>query len=123
MSEQGVSASESGAASDRARLEAAVAACEVELADISRESAPREWAMVQLRLGEALRELVDPYQNDWPRNSALLTQARQSFEAGLEVAVQLPPHDRAMLQMRLGQLLSGTVTNRSRSILLCSEAT
>lgn len=123
MSEQGMFASESGAASDRARLEAAVATREAELASISRESAPREWAVGQLRLGEALSELIRSYLDDWSKTDELRTRARQSFEAALEDAVQLLPLDRAMLQMQLGQLLStDRMVDAPRSVQLCSQA-
>jgi hypothetical protein len=123
MRGQGVSDPESEAASDRARLETAVAACEAELAATSREAAPRQWATVQLRLGEALRELANSCQDDWSKADALRTRARQSFETALEDAVQLPQLELAMLQMRLGQLLSiGSGTDLPRSIQLCSEA-
>jgi uncharacterized protein DUF6745 len=123
MSEQGVSASKSGAAGDRARLEAAAAACEAELTSLSREAAPREWAAVQARLGEALAELADLHQGEWLKAYELRARAKQSLEAALEDGPHLPRLDRAMLQMQLGQVLStGVMTDAPRSVDLCSEA-
>src|SRR5262245_46785398 len=123
MSEQGASASGSGAASDRARLEAAAPACEAELTSLSRETAPRERTMTQLRLGEALGELANSHQGEWVKAHALRTRAKQSLEAAFEDGHHLSPLDRAMLQMQLGQLLAtGLMTDGPRGIQLCSEA-
>src|SRR5688572_25222012 len=104
MSEESPSASDGRAVAERARLEAAGAACRAELAATSRASAPREWAGLQLRLGEALLELASTYRpDDWPRVfHELHPQARHAFEAVLKESEQLAPLERAKAQMHLG---------------------
>jgi hypothetical protein len=123
MSEESPSALDGGAVTDRARLEAAVAACQTELAGTARASAPREWALLQIRLGEALQELARTYlPDDWLKvHQELHPQARRRFEAALEESEHLSPLDRAAARMQLGRLLSDG-TNAQRAIDLCREA-
>src|SRR5215467_9062488 len=59
MSTPTKSTADNGAGNDRARLEAIVAERRAEVARLSREIAPQEWASAQLKLGNALLELAE----------------------------------------------------------------
>jgi hypothetical protein len=59
MSTSTTSTADDAAGNNRARLETIVAERRAEVARLSRETAPQEWASAQLRLGKALVELAE----------------------------------------------------------------
>src|SRR5688500_14644689 len=124
MSGKSPSASDGRVATDRARLQADVAARRADLAGTSRASAPQTWAYLQLRLGDALLELAHTYRPEhWIELQDLRPQAEQAFEAALAEPEHLAPLDQAAARMQLGHLLSLRLGgDRSRGIELCREA-
>jgi hypothetical protein len=80
VSKQVLSTSNGETAAERALREGAIAACQAELTGTSRAAAPREWAMTQPLLGDAVRE-VQAAAGGWDNRKWALATARTSCRA------------------------------------------